>query len=132
MDKVIKQLYFPSDVRYSTEHIWLKSERLIYRAGITDYAREQIGEIVYLDLPEVGEIFTKGEVFGSVESMQTISELFMPLNAKIVEVNSSLLDEPEILNQDPYDDGWLIGIKVDEPIIGEYLLTHQEYINLLS
>ena len=124
-----KKLSFPPDVWYSAEHVWLKREQLFYRSGLTSYSQAQLGEIVYIDLPKVREFYEKGEVFGSVESMSTISELFMPIDAKIVAVNRNLVDEPDILNQDPNGKGWIIGIEIKASDVGEVMMTCQEYIN---
>jgi len=125
------KLAFPRGARYSAEHVWLTRDHSIYRAGLTDFAQAQLGEIVYIDLPEIGDVYEKGDVFGSVESMQTISELFMPVDAEIIEVNSRLNNEPEILNQDPYGRGWIIGIDLKESEESEAMLTCQAYTDLI-
>lgn len=132
MSQEIEGLKFPSNINYSAEHVWAKKEGGIYKAGITDFAQDRLGEIVYIDLPEEGEFIQQGEEFGTVESMKTISELFMPLSGEIVEVNGRLADEPEIVNQDPYGKGWMICIKTEDSDAVEDLLIPQEYINSFS
>lgn len=132
MIKDIEGLNFPFEIGYSAEHLWVKKEGDIYKTGITDYAQDQLGEIVYIDLPEEGDSIQQGEAFGTVESMKTISELFMPLSGEVVEVNGSLAAEPEIVNQDPYNSGWMICIKAENSGAVDSLLIRQAYINSLS
>ncbi len=109
--KEMDELIFTDDVRYSEDHEWAREEDGHYVIGISDYAQDQLGDIVYVELPEVGARFDRGEEFGSVESVKAVSELYMPLNGEVVEVNTALEESPELINTDPYDDGWIIKIK---------------------
>jgi len=131
MSKEIEDLVFPDDIRYSAEHIWVRQETEKCTLGITDFAQDQLGEIVFVELPEVEEFFQQGEIFGTLESMRTISELYMPIDGEICEVNIRLSDEPEMANQDPYNQGWIIRIKPDNSNSDKNLLTDQEYIESL-
>lgn len=102
----------PENLKYSKEHTWLLSDGNIGTVGITDFAQKELGEIVYADLPNIGKSFNQEEVFGSVEAIKTVSDLFMPVSGIIVEVNAALKDEPTLLNTDPYNGGWLIKISI--------------------
>ncbi len=102
---------FPENVKYTSEHEWIRLENDVAYIGITDYAQEQLGDIVFVDIPTVGETLAAGEVFGTIEVVKTISDLFLPVEAEILEQNEALADEPELVNKDPYGEGWLIKIK---------------------
>jgi glycine cleavage system H protein len=119
---------YPHDLRFTREHEWLRVEEgKTALVGITDYAAEQLGEIVFVDLPVEGEELKKDESFGAVESTKTVSDLFAPVSGKVLEVNSPLKDSPETINDDPYNEGWLVRIEIyDESEIGE-LMTAEEY-----
>ena len=106
---------FPDDLKYTREHEWcrVKGNRAV--VGITDHAQDQLGDIVYLELPEVGDAVRKGEAFGVVESTKAVSDLFAPVSGKVVEVNDPLADAPESINEDPYEEGWLIQVEMADP-----------------
>jgi glycine cleavage system H protein len=106
---------FPDDLRYTREHEWarVKGDRIV--VGITDFAQDQLGDVVYVELPDVGDPVKKGESFGVVESTKAVSELFSPVNGKVVEVNDPLRDAPETLNEDPYEEGWMIVVQPTDP-----------------
>jgi glycine cleavage system H protein len=127
MSKEIDELNFPDQIRYTAEHVWAKQEDDRCTSGITDFAQDQLGEIVYVELPDTDDFFEAGEVFGTVESMKTISELFMPLNGKILAVNSSLADKPEIINQDPHGKGWMIKFELSDNTEFLQLITAETY-----
>lgn len=118
---------FPSDLKYTKEHEWAKLDGESVLIGITDYAQEELGDIVYVELPEVGEDVTQDESFGSVESVKTVSDVYAPVSGKIVEVNKDLEEGPEIINSDPYGDGWLIRIELSDPAEMDKLLSASEY-----
>ena len=99
---------FPSNVKYTEEHEWIRVEGDIAYVGITDYAQEQLGDIVFVDITTEGETLEKGEVFGTIEVVKTISDLFLPVAGEVLEQNESLADNPELVNQDPYGKGWLV------------------------
>jgi glycine cleavage system H protein len=112
----------PSDLFYTAEHEWVKRVGDdVVRVGITDYAQSALGDVVFIDLPEVGADFTAGDEFGQVESTKSTSELYSPITAKVVAVNEDLVDAPELVNSDPYGGGWLIELQVDAASLSEAL-----------
>ena len=104
----------PSDLKYSREHEWIRMEGNLATIGITDYAQEELGDIVNVELPDEGDEIHKDEAFGAVESVKASSEVFSPVSGKIVEVNEPLLDAPEMMNEDPYDEGWMVKIELSD------------------
>ena len=105
---------FPKDIRYTSEHEWIRVEGNEAFVGITDYAQSELGEIVFIDVPTVGETIGQGEVFGSVEAVKTVSDLNMPVSGEVLEVNEELDAQPELVNNDPYGKGWIIRIAVKD------------------
>lgn len=122
----------PNDLRYSNEHVWINVEGDQVRIGITDYAQDDLGDIVFVDLPEVGDDFKADDSFGSVESVKTVSELYAPISGTTVEVNEKLEDQPELVNQSPYEKGWMIIVKPTEQTEIEKLLNAQQYQTMLD
>jgi glycine cleavage system H protein len=125
----------PGDRRYSVEHVWARVDGAEIVCGITFFAQEQLGEVVYVGLPEVGAHFIAGEAFGTVESMKSTSELFMPVSGEIVEVNTILVDTPDMVNAEPYTAGWMIRVFPENAMDAEeagLLLTDEEYRSLLA
>ncbi len=118
---------FPTDLKYHEEHTWAKIEGDIATVGITDHAQEQLGEILFVDLPEVGDTITQGEPFGSIESAKVASDLYAPISGEIIEVNEVLDDEPDLVNSSPYEDGWIIRVKVKNMDEEANLLSSSEY-----
>lgn len=106
--KEISELLLPEDVKYTDDHEWARVEDGRVRIGISDYAQEQLGDVVFIELPEVGRSFAKGEEFGTVESVKAVSELYMPIGGKVIQVNSQLEDSPELVNREPYQGGWMV------------------------
>lgn len=102
---------FPQNVKYTNEHEWIRLEGDVAYVGITDYAQEQLGDIVFVDIPTEGETLEAGEVFGTIEVVKTISDLFLPVAGEVVEPNPALEENPELVNKDPYGEGWLIKMK---------------------
>lgn len=117
----------PEDLHYSKDHEWVQVEGDGAIVGITDFAQNSLGDVVYVELPKVGEEFAAHESFGSVESVKAVSEVFSPVTGAITEVNNSLNDEPEKVNNDPYGEGWMIRIKMQNPGEVDSLLTAAEY-----
>ena len=117
---------FPDDLHYAASHEWIRLDGDKGTIGITEHAQKELGEIVYLELPEVGRIFDAGEEFGTVESVKAVSELFCPLAGEVVEVNAQAVEDPAALNDDPYGDGWLIRIKVSTDDVSQ-LMTSEAY-----
>lgn len=105
---------FPKDIRYTSEHEWIRLEGDEALVGITDYAQSELGEIVFVDVPTVGETVGQGEVFGSIEAVKTVSDLNMPVSGEVLEVNDALDAQPELVNNDPYGEGWIIRIAVKD------------------
>lgn len=126
--KEIDALRFPDDIRYSPDHEWTRKEGDLFAVGISDYAQDQLGDVVFTELPETGSGIDKGEVFGSVESVKAVSELFMPLAGEIVAVNSQLEESPELVNNDPYGEGWMIKVKAADPASYEQLMDQEAYL----
>ena len=118
---------FPDDLRYTKEHEWCRIQGNRAVVGITDHAQDQLGDIVYVELPEVGDPVKKGESFGVVESTKAVSELFAPVSGKVVEVNDPLSDAPETVNDDPYEEGWMIVIEPSDPKELEALMDAKAY-----
>ena len=116
----------PDDRRYTTSHEWVRIDGDVGTIGITDHAQKELGEIVYLELPEVGHVFNADEEFGTVESVKAVSELFSPLAGEIVEVNQGAVAEPGIVNDDPFGDGWLIRVKLSTDEMDK-LMSAEEY-----
>jgi len=106
---------FPEDLQYTRDHEWCRIQGSRATVGITDHAQDALGDIVYLELPAVGDEVKKGEAFGVVESTKAVSDLFAPVSGKVVEVNGPLADAPEAINQDPYEEGWMIQIEMSDP-----------------
>ena len=130
--KELSELNLPDDVRYAESHEWARVEDDQVKVGISDYAQDQLGDIVFVELPEVGDSLDKGEEFGTVESVKAVSELYMPVGGEIVAVNSALEDNPEWVNNTPYSDGWMIAIKPDNPSATDELLTNEAYLEKLK
>jgi glycine cleavage system H protein len=118
---------FPEDLRYTREHEWarMKGDRVV--VGITDFAQDQLGDVVYVELPDVGDPVKKGESFGVVESTKAVSELFAPVSGKVVEVNDPLADAPETINEDPYEEGWMIVIQPSDAAELQSLMDAKAY-----
>ena len=130
--KEINELELPDDVRYSKDHEWAKSDGETIRIGVDDYAQDQLGDIVFVELPEVGDKFGKDDVFGSLESVKAVADLFMPVGGEVTAINTALEDTPELVNQSPYGDGWMIEIKPDNFSEVEGLMTKEAYLAVLQ
>jgi len=130
--KDIQELKFPENVRYTRDHEWARLQGDVVIAGISDYAQDQLGDVVYVELPPVGERFETGEAFGTVESVKAVSELFMPVAGEIIAINTALSDMPDTVNSDPYGAGWMIHIKPSDPAFMETLMTREAYLDMLK
>jgi glycine cleavage system H protein len=117
----------PKELRYSEEHEWVKVEGDKVRIGITDFAQSELGDIVFVELPEVGDEVTANEPFGSVESVKTVSELYAPISGKVVEVNEDLNDNPEFVNESPYEKAWMIVVEPSDISEVDNLMTAEQY-----
>jgi len=122
----------PEDLRYSKDHEWVRVESDVATIGITDYAQHSLGDVVYVDMPRVGDKFGAHEAFGSVESVKAVSEIFTPLAGEVTEVNDSINDTPESVNNDTYGEGWMVKIKMDNPLEADAMLSSTEYEEYLE
>ena len=122
----------PSDLKYTKDHEWVKVEGDIATVGITDFAQSELGDIVYVEVETLDETLDREEVFGTVEAVKTVSDLFLPLSGEIVEFNTSLEEEPEKVNTDPYNEGWMIKIRIGNPGEVEELLSSEAYKELIG
>jgi len=123
---------FPEDLRYTKEHEWVRLEGDVATIGITDYAQKELGDIVYVEVETEGDTLEENEVFGSVEAVKTVSDLFMPVAGEVVEVNEDLESDPELVNSNPYENGWMIKVKVTDVAQVEGLMTAQQYAELVG
>ncbi len=121
----------PNDLLYSKDHEWIKIENGIATIGITDYAQSELGDIVFVEFPDVDESFDKDDTFGTVEAVKTVADLFSPISGTIVEINETLEDEPELINSSPYEDGWLIKIKCNDTSECDLLLDSDTYKGII-
>src|SRR6267142_6120843 len=117
----------PEDLHYSKDHEWVRVDGNLAIVGITDYAQDSLGDVVYVELPKAGEQFAANESFGSVESVKAVSEVFTPVAGEVVKINETLADEPEKVNSDPYGDGWMIRVRMSSPGEVDSMLTAAEY-----
>ena len=123
---------FPEDVRYTAEHEWARLERGVVTIGITGYATEQLGDVVFVELPTVGKKIESMKAFGVVEAVKTVSDLFAPLAGEVVAVNEALAGNPALVNQAPYGDGWMIRIRPDDPAALDKLMSNSDYEHYLE
>ena len=122
----------PAELKYTKDHEWIKIEDNIATVGITDFAQGELGDIVYVDVDTLDDTVEEGEVFGSVEAVKTVSDLFMPLSGEVIEFNETLEDDPELVNTDPYDKGWMIKIEISDASQIEKLLDATAYQELIK
>ena len=132
MAKEISEIILVDGLKYAEEHEWVKKEGDTVKIGITDYAQDQLGAIVFVELPEVDSEFDKGEEFGNLESTKAVSELYMPIGGEIVAINEALEDEAERVNTDTYGDGWMIKVALSDPAELDALMDKDAYLELLK
>jgi glycine cleavage system H protein len=130
--KEISELNFPDDLKYAEDHEWSKLEDGEVTIGICDYAQDQLGDVVFVELPQVGDTFEKGQEFGTVESVKAVSELFIPLSGEVTAANQALEETPELVNSEPYTGGWMIKIKPADMSEMDGLMTKDTYLDLLK
>ncbi|MCK5340812.1 MAG: glycine cleavage system protein GcvH [Desulfobulbaceae bacterium] len=130
--KEVNELDLPADIRYAESHEWVKKDGDEVTVGLSDYAQDQMGDIVYVELPEPGASFNKGDEFGTVESVKAVSEMFIPVGGEIVGVNENLADGPELVNSAPYAEGWMIRIKPDDMSEYDNLMDKDAYLKKLK
>ena len=129
--KEINELILPENVRYTENHEWAKLEGEIVKIGLTDYAQDQLGDIVFVELPEIGGSFSKGDEFGTVESVKAVSEIIMPVGGEVVAINEDLDNTPELVNSEPYEGGWLIEVKPESTLELDALMDKTAYMKVL-
>ena len=122
----------PNNLLYTEDHEWIKIDGDVATVGITDFAQKELGDIVYVEVESLDETIGKGEEFGSIEAVKTVSDLFMPMSGEIIELNEKLDDEPELVNKDPYGEGWMIKIKLTNPDEAKELLSPEDYANQID
>jgi glycine cleavage system H protein len=122
----------PDNCKYTDKHEWIRMEGEEAYIGITDYAQGELGDIVYIEIETVGEKLAAGEAFGTIEAVKTVSDLFMPVSGEVLEFNSKLEDEAELVNKDPYGEGWMIRVSIDNPAELDSLLSPEKYNELIS
>ena len=122
----------PANLKYTKEHEWIRIEGDVAYVGITDYAQSELGEIVFVEVETVGETLKEGEVFGTVEAVKTVSDLYLPIDGEILEFNESLMDAPELVNNDPYNEGWMVKVSVSDATQLDNLLSAADYEALIG
>jgi len=122
----------PANLKYTKDHEWIKVEGSNAVIGVTDFAQGQLGDVVFIEIETQGETLAKEEVFGTIEAVKTVSDMFMPVAGEILEINPVLTDSPDVVNKDPYGDGWMVRIKVSDPAQLDELLTPEQYKELVN
>ena len=122
----------PTDLKYTQDHEWLRVEDGLAVVGVTDFAQGELGDVVFVEIETEGEELGKGETFGTVEAVKTVSDLFMPVGGEVVEINEALADEPELVNKDPYGKGWMIKVKMKDEVELDELLSADEYQKMIE
>ncbi len=122
----------PKDLNYTEEHEWVLFEDNVATIGVTDYAQSELGDVVFIELPNVGELVQHMEPFGTIEAVKTVADLFAPVSGEVVEVNTLLEENSHLINEDPYGEGWIIKIKVSDPGEEEHLLDADEYAKIIE
>ena len=122
----------PDDLKYTTEHEWIRVEGNEIVVGVTDFAQGELGDVVFVEIETEGETLSKGDIFGNIEAVKTVSDLYMPLDGEVVEANSALEDTPELVNSQPFGEGWMVRIKMSDPAQLDELLSVEEYRKLIG
>lgn len=122
----------PANLKYTKDHEWIKVEGSNAVIGVTDFAQGQLGDVVFIEIETLGETLAKEEVFGTIEAVKTVSDMFMPVAGEILEVNPKLTDSPDVVNKDPYGDGWMVKIKISNPAELDSLLSPEKYKELIN
>lgn len=123
---------FPNDLKYTKDHEWVKIEGDIATVGISDFAQGELGDIVFVDIDTLEDVLQAQDVFGTIEAVKTVSDLYMPLAGEVIEINSKLEDEPELINSDPYGEGWIIKIKITTEENNSLLMNKDEYVEMVG
>ncbi|MFT6845748.1 MAG: glycine cleavage system H protein [Flavobacteriales bacterium] len=132
LTKKYKKMNIPAELKYTKEHEWIKVDGDVVTIGVTEYAQSELGDIVYVEIETEGETLDQEEVFGTVEAVKTVSDLFMPISGEVLEVNTSLEANPEIVNSDPYGEGWMVKIRITDSSELDTLLSSEQYQELIA
>ncbi len=130
--KEINELNLPGDIRYAEDHEWARLEGDRIRVGLDDYAQDQLGDIVFVELPQIGDTFEKGKEFATVESVKAVVECYLPVGGEIIAVNTALEESPELVNKNPYNDGWFVDVNPSDPSEMDDLMTNAECLEKLK
>lgn len=122
----------PKDLKYTAEHEWVRVEGDEAVVGVTDFAQGELGDVVFLEIETLGERLAKGEIFGTIEAVKTVSDLYMPIDGEVLEVNPALEDAPELINSNPFDKGWMIRLRISDPAQLDDLLSAEAYTELIA
>ena len=122
----------PENLLYTSEHEWIKIDGEIATIGVTDFAQSELGDIIFLEFPDLNSVFNKGDIFGTIEAVKTVSDLYMPIDGEICEINDTLNDSPEKVNEDPYKDSWMVKVKIDKSVSLDGLLDSNQYNQLIT
>lgn len=122
----------PDDLKYTAEHEWIRVEGDMVVVGVTDFAQGELGDVVFIEIETEGEVLSRGDTFGTIEAVKTVSDLYMPVDGEVVEVNPALEDTPELVNSQPFSEGWMIRIKMSDPAQLEDLIPAEEYRTLIG
>tara|TARA_B100001758_G_C18059524_1_gene427399 strand:- start:137 stop:514 length:378 start_codon:yes stop_codon:yes gene_type:complete len=122
----------PVNLKYTKEHEWLKIEDNIAYVGITDFAQSELGDIVFVELPNLDDEFDQNDIFGTIEAVKTLADLYIPISGKIIAINDKLENEPELINNDPYEEGWIVKVEISDPSDIDLLLNENDYKELIS
>ena len=122
----------PEELIYTKEHEWIKVDEENAYVGITDFAQSELGDIVFIELPNINDIFNKNDIFGTIEAVKTLADLFIPVSGKIIEINDNLESDPELVNSDPYNKGWIVKIELNDSSELDDLLSNKEYSDLIK
>ena len=122
----------PENLMYTSEHEWVEIDGKIATIGITDFAQSELGDIIFLEFPNVNESFNNGDIFGTIEAVKTVSDMYMPLTGKVIEINEDLNDTPEQVNEDPYKNGWMVKIELEDNADQSKLIDAESYIELIG
>lgn len=122
----------PKELYYTKEHEWAETEEDVAVIGITDYAQGELGDVVFVELPEVGSVFEAGDAFGTIEAVKAVADLYAPLSGEIIEINGDLEDAPELINQSPYQDGWMVKIRMSNTSELEKMMNAEEYTKMIE
>jgi len=130
--KELNELILPQDVRYTADHEWARVEGDVARVGVSDYAQDQLGDITFVELPQAGDAFEKGQEFGTLESVKAVADLYMPVGGEVLSVNRELEKSPGLVNESPYDDGWMIEVRMKDPAELDDLMPMPQYLEMLK